>query len=121
MYVCMYVCKKCMETACWIFALRILCVNVHPSVIYIHIYMNACMYVCIYVCIWVYEVIRLFLLLHLLSVCMCVCVCVTFLSFLLSFAELQEVKMFIGASPCKLSFVYTEKSMLSDFSNCWLT
>jgi hypothetical protein len=73
----------------------------------------------------VHEVIGLCLLFHALSVCVCVCVCIV--SFLLFLASPKELKEFIvfplvteSASPSKLSFVTSEKSLLSNYSNHWL-
>jgi hypothetical protein len=101
-----YGCVKCLEPACWSFALTILCVNVYISIcrftcLYVCMYicMNTymyvcmlCMYVCLYVYVCVYKVIGLCLLFHPLTVyvwshmCVCVCVCVCVCEFSLSFS-----------------------------------
>lgn len=87
-------------------------------------------YVCLsvysYVCIYMYEVIGVCLLLHLLS-CICVYMCLwtfCFLFFLTDLRELKEFRVFPWPqgvpNPTKLSSVLSEKSLLNDFSNCWL-
>jgi hypothetical protein len=46
-----YVCVKCLEPACWCFALNILCVNVYVTVgLYTCIYMSVSMNAHIFVC-----------------------------------------------------------------------
>jgi hypothetical protein len=84
----------------------------------LYIYMYACMY----------EVIELCLLFQSVCVCVCVCVCLNFLLVSISCLP-QRVKKSShffcwpeGApAPVKLSFVPSEKSLLSNyFSNYWL-
>jgi hypothetical protein len=109
MYVC--VCAKCLEPASWSFVPDIQCVTMSISVfvcLYI-CFMHVCMYACMHTC--MYEVTIVYLLPPL-----------SFLFFLRTPKEL-EVHSFslatASASPSIFSFV--QKSLLSNFSNHWMS
>ena len=107
-YIC--VCVKCLGPACWSFAPSIQCVNM--------LCMSASLQACMYICIKLLEPV----LLHILSVYVCV---YEFSLFpFLSYRPLKSQKsleFFTGSSnPNGSSFVPSEKSLLSNFSNCWL-
>lgn len=121
MWLCVYVyicmCVKCLESACWSFAPSIQCVNVYMSIC-----LPVCMYLRTYACICMCKVI---------GDCFCFipppppCVYVWIFSFpflsrwplrakrVLSFSLVTEWQV-------QSSFVPSERSVLSGFSNCWL-
>ena len=120
---CVYVCMYKMLGAC----LLELCSN-HSvcECVFLFVVMYVCVYACmyIYVCLYIFVCMKLLncLLFHSLSVC--VCTHVNSLSILLFLDSPKELKEFIvfplateSASPRKLSFVSSEKILLSSFSN----
>ena len=86
-------------------------------------YMSVCIYV--FVCMKLLK--SAFCFIPSVCVCACVCVCMNFLSFLADPQGVKRVQGFRGfllatgsASHSKLSFVPSEESLLSNFSNRWL-
>jgi hypothetical protein len=109
-YIC--VCVKCLEPTCWSFAPSNLCVNMYMSVL-LSFYLNSCMYV--FVCM---KLLDSAFLKNLLSMCVCLCMCdFSLLPSLSCLTErvkrVQNFSQATGhASPSKLSFVPSEKSIL---------
>lgn len=108
---------------CYSFALFIQCVNMYVSVhlsVYLSVFMSACIYV--FVCMRLLE--SAFCFIH--SICMQIYVCMNFLfPFLFCWPHgVKRVQRFSlgtgSASPSKLCFVPSARSLLSNFSPHWL-
>jgi hypothetical protein len=116
---------KFLELACWSFLLIIRCVDTYVC---LPVYMYVCIHIYIYIYIYIYISVCIKLLesafYSIYSMCMSVYEFSLF-PFLSCWPQgikrVQRFSLATGrASPSKLSFVPSEKNLLSNFSNHWL-
>ena len=92
----------------------------NSCIVCIHVECTVCANVCMYLYVWSYWTLPFVLP----TLCVCVCIYMCIFSFLLFLTSPKELKEFIvfplateSASPSKLSFVPSKKSLLSNFPN----
>jgi hypothetical protein len=132
----MYTCM-CMNVSCKVCSMRV-CVGTlsHPSNLYVCVYVNfvwLCVgatlspIMCMNLYVWCYWSFSFASFTQCVYICACVCVCMIFLSFLFFLTGPRELKELTVPwlqgvpSPSESSFVLSEKSLLSNFSNHWLS